>query len=349
MQLSTRFTSALGIEHPIVLAPMAFTSGGRLAAEVSGAGGLGLIGGGYGDEAWLRHEFAAADGESVGCGLITWKLAANPRALDLVLEYEPVAVMLAFGDPAPFADKIHAAGSRLFCQVTTMREARAAVDVGADVIIAQGDEAGGHGTAARSTFTFVPELADLLMGIAPATPLLAAGGVADGRGIAAALTLGADGVMVGTRFWAAAEALVSPVAQQRAMAASGDDTIRTAAYDVVRNLDWPDDYKMRVLRNSFVDEWLGKVEVLRARQDQASRDYREALAANDFDFVNVTVGEAIGQINEILPAADLTRALVKEAADILELRTLRSAVTSESTQLGEAGRTRHLLRAKEDA
>jgi nitronate monooxygenase len=324
VQLSTRLTSALGIEHPIVLAPMALASGGRLAAAVTGAGGLGLIGGGYGDEAWLRHEFEAAAGEDVGCGLITWNLANNPQLLDLVLEYEPVAVMLAFGDPAPFADKIHAAGSRLFCQVNTVREARAAVEAGADVIVAQGGEAGGHGTAARSTFTFVPELADLLTDIAPATPLLAAGGVADGRGIAAALTLGADGVMVGTRFWAAAEALVSPIAQQRAVAASGDDTIRTAAYDIVRNWDWPSDYEMRVLRNSFVDEWLGQEEALRARQDEASRDYRKALAADDFDFANVTVGEAIGQINEILPAADLIRALVTEAADALELRSLRA-------------------------
>lgn len=321
MPLSTRFTSAFEIEHPVVLAPMDVVSGGRLAAAVTRAGGLGLIGGGYGDDAWLRREFGQADGERVGCGFITWILADNPRLLDLALEYEPDVVMLSFGDPTPFAAKIHAAGARLFCQVHNVRQAREVLEVGADVIVAQGGEAGGHGTAARSTFTFVPELADLLADIAPDTLLLAAGGVADGRGVAAALALGADGVLVGTRFWAAAEAQVSAVAQQRGVEAGGDDTTRTCVYDIVRNRDWPKDYEGRVLRNAFVDRWVGNEEALRARRDQTYHAYREALAGDDFNLANVTVGEAIGQITDIRPAVDLVRAMVTEAANALEVRT----------------------------
>jgi nitronate monooxygenase len=312
------------INYPVVLAPMDTISGGRLAAAVTRAGGLGLIGGGYGDDAWLRREFDRAAGERVGCGFITWSLAGNPRLLDLALDYEPEVVMLSFGDPAPFAGKIHAAGARLFCQVHSVRQAREALEVGADVIVAQGGEAGGHGTGARSTFTFVPELADLLADVAPDTPLLAAGGVADGRGVAAALTLGADGVLVGTRFWAAAEAQVSSVAQRRAVEASGDDTARTRLYDIVRNRDWPSDYRGRVLRNAFVDRWLGREEALRASRDQAYRAYSDALADDDFDLANVTVGEAIGQITDIRPAADVVRALVTEAADALAARSRRA-------------------------
>ncbi|WP_372662833.1 nitronate monooxygenase [Amycolatopsis kentuckyensis] len=153
MPLPARFTHAYGVEHPVVPAPMDVVSGGRLAAEVTRAGGFGLIGGGYGEEAWLRREFAAADGARVGCGFITWSLVHNPRLLDVALEYEPAAVMLSFGDPAPFAKKIHAAGARMFCQVHTVRQAHEALEAGADVIVAQGGEAGGHGTGARSTFT----------------------------------------------------------------------------------------------------------------------------------------------------------------------------------------------------
>ncbi|WP_287285846.1 nitronate monooxygenase [Mesorhizobium sp.] len=174
-------------------------AGGRLAAAVSHAGGLGLIGGGYGDEAWLDKEFAAAGSARVGCGFITWSLATRPHLLDRVLERQPAALMLSFGSPAPFAAHIREARVPIICQVQSMLHAREALDVGADVVVAQGKEAGGH-SGHRSTFTLVPEIADLLAKKAPETLLVAAGGVGDGRALAAALLLGADGVLVGTRF-----------------------------------------------------------------------------------------------------------------------------------------------------
>lgn len=131
--LKTRLTERFAIRHPILLAPMGVMAGGRLAAAVSHAGGLGLIGGGYGDEAWLDKEFAAAGSARVGCGFITWSLATRPHLLDRVLERQPAALMLSFGSPALFAAHIREARVPIICQVQSMLHAREALDVGADV------------------------------------------------------------------------------------------------------------------------------------------------------------------------------------------------------------------------
>lgn len=187
--LRTRLTEFFGIEQPVLLAPMALVSGGRLAAAVTGAGGLGLLGGGYGDPEWLQREFDNADSARIGCGFITWSLAGNPRALDIALAHQPAAIMLSFGDLRPFADRIHAAGVPLIAQVQNLDQARRAVDAGAEVIVAQGSEAGGHGMSGRTTFTLVPEVVDFVAERSPDTLVAAAGGVVDGRGLAAALAL----------------------------------------------------------------------------------------------------------------------------------------------------------------
>jgi nitronate monooxygenase len=317
MSLTTRLTKFFGIEHPILLAPMAGISGGRLAAAVTAAGGLGLIGGGYGDLDWLQREFGLIDGERVGCGFITWSLAGKPDLLDVVLAQQPAAVMLSFGDLRPFADRIRAAGVPLIAQLQTLDHARQALDVGADILAAQGGEAGGHGMSARSTFTLVPEVVDLTAECSPDTLVLAAGGVADGRGLAAALALGADGVLVGTRFWAAPEALVSPRAQERAIRAVGDDTLRTRVYDAVRQLDWPAEYNERAIGNSFLDAWHGSEAKLSASLPEAIETFEKAVAAEDFDAAAILVGEAVGLIREVRPAADIVRDMVGGATEIL--------------------------------
>ena len=149
MMLRTRLTDRLGIEHPIVLAPMGSAAGGKLAAAVTAAGGLGVIGGGYGDPEWLEREFAQAGNARIGCGFITWSLARNPRVLDQVLRHSPVAIMLSFGSPVPFAPRIKAAGALLICQVQNMAHTREAIEAGADIVVAQGAEAGGHGSRER--------------------------------------------------------------------------------------------------------------------------------------------------------------------------------------------------------
>jgi nitronate monooxygenase len=320
MSLTTRLTKYFGIEHPIVLAPMAMISGGRLAAAVTAAGGLGLIGGGYGDAAWLQSQIGHADGARVGYGFITWSLARSPDLLDTVLAEQPATIMLSFGELRPFADRIRAAGVPLIAQVQTLDQARRALDVGADIVAAQGGEAGGHGMSVRSTFTLVPEVVDIVAERSPETLVLAAGGVADGRGLAAALALGADGVLVGTRFWAAPEALVSPRAHHRAVQAEGDDTFRTQVYDAVRQLDWPAEYNERALGNSFLDTWHGNEAQLSASLPEAIETFENAVAAEDFDAAAILVGEGVGLIHDVRPAADIVREMVRGATKILDRR-----------------------------
>jgi nitronate monooxygenase len=317
MPLTTRLTRFFGIEHPILLAPMAGISGGRLAADVTAAGGLGLIGGGYGDLGWLQREFGLAGGAKVGCGFITWSLARNPDLLDMVLDQQPATIMLSFGDLRPFAERVHAAGVPLIAQVQTLDHARQALDAGAEILAAQGGEAGGHGMSVRSTFTLVPEVADIVAERSPDTLVLAAGGVADGRGLAAALALGADGALVGTRLWATPEALVSPRAHERAIRAVGDDTFRTQVYDAVRQLDWPAEYNERAIGNSFLDVWHGNEAQLSASLPEAIETFEKAVAAEDFDAAAILVGEAVGLIREVRPAADIVRDMASGAAEIL--------------------------------
>ncbi|MGL5137868.1 MAG: nitronate monooxygenase, partial [Beijerinckiaceae bacterium] len=242
--LRTRLTERLGLRHPIISAPMALAAGGRLAAAVTAAGGLGLIGGGYGDSAWLSREFDAAGNQPVGCGFITWSLAKQPELLDAVLERKPRAIMLSFGDPAPFAATIAAAGTTLICQCQTLEHVRQALGAGAAIIVAQGGEAGGHGMS-RGGMTLVPEVADHLAAHAPDALLVAAGGIADGRGLAAALMLGADGVLVGTRLWASAEAQVHPGHHAAILGSAGDSTVRTILPDIARDKDWPEGFTAR--------------------------------------------------------------------------------------------------------
>jgi nitronate monooxygenase len=319
--VTTRLTEFFGIEHPILSAPMALISGGRLAAAVTSSGGLGLIGGGYGDSDWLQREFGLTDGARVGCGFITWSLARKPELLDETLQRQPATIMLSFGDLQPFAEQIHAAGVPLIAQVQTLDHARQALDAGAEILAAQGGEAGGHGMTVRSTFTLVPDVVDLAAERSPETLVLAAGGVADGRGLAAALVLGADGVLVGTRFWASPEALVSPRAHERAVGSGGDDTYRTRVYDVVRRLDWPPEYNERALSNPFVDGWHGNEAALLSSLPDAVSTFEAAVAAEDFEAAAILVGEAIGRIDAVRPAADIVVDMAAEADRILNRTT----------------------------
>lgn len=314
--LRTRLTEAFGLRHPVISAPMALAAGGRLAAAVSRAGGLGMIGGGYADPDWTAREHAEAGNESVGCGFITWSLAQNPQALEIALSHAPRALFLSFGDPALFAPQIHAAGVPLICQVQTLADAKAALDAGAAMLVAQGAEAGGHGER-RATMTLVPEVADLLAARAPEVLLCAAGGIADGRGLAAALSLGADGAVIGTRFWASEECLAAPGLKQAALAATGDDTLRTKTVDVVRGKDWPARFDIRVMKNAFTERWHDDLAGLKTVAAAESETWGAAAAAGDATRANPIVGEATGLLHDLPPAAEILERLVAETEAVL--------------------------------
>ncbi|MBC2638287.1 MULTISPECIES: nitronate monooxygenase family protein [unclassified Rhodococcus (in: high G+C Gram-positive bacteria)] len=317
MSLQNRLTEKFGIEHPVVLAPMDYVSDRRLATAVAEAGGLGLIGGGYGDETWLQDQFDHVMADAVGCGFITWSMAQQPQLLQKTIGYRPAAVFLSFGDPAPHAPAIRAAGIPLICQVHNLAQARRAIEVGASVIAAQGGEAGGHGTGTRSTFTLVPEIADYLQRESPEVMLLAAGGIGDGRGLAAALALGADGALVGTRFWAAEEAAIPRAAQHRALRAGGDDTIRQSAFDIVREKPWPTRYSGRVLHNGFIRRWHGDEPGLRNALREMQEQFLTAVKAENYDVANLIIGEVIGQIDRVETVASIMDDMVGTAAAIL--------------------------------
>lgn len=316
-RLTTRLTQQLGISHPILSAPMAVAGGGALAAAVTQAGGLGLIGGGYGDADWLETQFLAAGNAEIGCGFITWSMARNPELLTQVLARKPKVLMLSFGDPRPFAPEIAAAGSLLVCQCQSLAHVHEALEAGARIIVAQGSEAGGHGHA-RGTLTLVPEVADLLARTSPETLLLAAGGIADGRGLAAALMLGADGVLVGTRLWASREALVHPDHIAAAVKADGDATIRSSVPDIARQLDWPRPFSIRSANNAFLKRWHGRENELAAAIETEAPAYLAAFKAGDPDNAGVIFGEAAGLISDAPPAGDIITRMVDEACALLD-------------------------------
>jgi nitronate monooxygenase len=302
----------------VLLAPMGGASGGALAAAVTAAGGLGIIGGGYGDAAWIEREFAAAGNHRVGCGFITFSLAKQPALLDRVLERAPPVVMLSFGAAAPFIPRIKKAGALAICQVQNLAQARAVLDEGADIIVAQGSEAGGHG-ATRATLPFVPAVVDAVAASGRAVPVVAAGGIIDGRGLAAALMLGADGVLMGTRFYAAEESLAHPKAKARVVAGSGDDTLRTTIFDLARGIDWPSGYTGRALANGFTRKWHGSEAALVERGGERE-SYAAAAAAGDFDTAVVFTGEGIDLIGAVEPAAAIVERLVSDAERALARR-----------------------------
>ena len=327
--LDTRFTERFQLTSPIALAPMALASGGALAAACAQAGALGLVGGGYGDLAWTQREYALATKlltnnsaayARLGCGFITWKLDENAEALDWVLTQKPCAIMLSFGDPRSYAERIAIAGAQLICQVQRLEQVPQAIEAGASVIVAQGGEAGGHGANAqegRSTFTLVPEIADYLAANSPNTLLLAAGGVADGRGLAAALMLGADGALVGSRLWATTESLAAEGAKMQASQTNGDGTARSEVFDILRRKNWPAPYDFRAIRNDLHRALENDISGLKANPDAARADYDAGVQAGDFSRAHATVGESVGLILDVPDAGNLIHRITDQARKLL--------------------------------
>lgn len=280
---------------------MAKIAGGRLAAAVSDAGGLGFVGAGYGDPAWLDEQMALAGDARVGIGLITWNMAED--AVEVALSYRPASVWLSFGDPTPHIPAIHKAGATAVCQVATADEAIQAASAGADVIVAQGSESGGHGRHVQPLSALVPEIAKCCAD----TPLVAAGGISGPSDLTRVEALGAAGVALGTALYATDEALDVDEAKEAIVNAQAGDTVFGTVYDLVRGPEWPAGYGGRSIRTELATTWDGREAELRANLDPVRDDYQRAVAERDMSVRVVWAGEGVGSIGAVRSAADVVR------------------------------------------
>ena len=300
-----RLLDLLGVDVPIVNAPMARIAGGALAAAVSTAGGLGFVGGGYGDLGWIDEQLTFAAGVRVGVGLITWALDDGPRQLNALVDRGIRDMWLSFGDPAPHIAVLHDAGAMAICQVQSVDEAVEAVAAGADVIVAQGTESGGHGRDNESLWTLLPAIADAV----DPTPVLAAGGIGNADDLRRAQRAGAAGAAVGTRLYASHEALDSTAAKQRLVERTGADTTRTTVFDLVRGPQWPAGYSGRAVSNATVERWHGREADLSARVAGERDRYERATALDDLDVRVVWAGSGLDGIDHLASAHDIVRAI----------------------------------------
>ena len=267
-----------------------------------------MIGSGYANTAAIRKELAEAGNARVGIGFILWALAKNPEALDVALDAKPAAVMLSFGDPTPFTGRIKDAGCKIICQVQTLAQAREAAAAGADIIIAQGRDAGGHSGMTRGTMGLVPAVVDAVAPI----PVVAAGGIADGRGLAAALALGAAGVSMGTRFTASRESLWDQAMKTATLAAGGDQTEQTRVFDVVRGAPWPAIYPGPCAAQRVFSSLERSGGALAAEQPEQEKIY--LTAADDFTTRVVWAGEGVDLVNDMPAASEIIERVIAQAA-----------------------------------
>jgi enoyl-[acyl-carrier protein] reductase II len=317
--LRTSLCDLLGIEHPIIQAGMGpFGSGAELAAAVSNAGAIGTLGGAARPVEGLRQQLVAL-GELTDRPFIVnftqpW-LQQNPEAFDVALEAKPAVISLALGDPGELVSKAHDAGVLFVQQVHTVNQANLAAERGVDVIVAQGTEAGGFtGTVAMAAL--VPQVVDAVGPI----PVVAAGGIADGRGLAAALVLGAQGVNVGTRFLASVEASVAEPWKKAIVDAQSEDAVKVAVWDDI----FPKpggaafDVVPRALLTAFVEKWQHRpVEAAREAEQIQGEIWTGIQTERMEEFVPFT-GQTAGLIDDIMPAAELVRRMIREAEESLQ-------------------------------
>jgi nitronate monooxygenase len=310
--LSTDLTRSWGLEVPVVGAPMSPMSGGRLAAAISRCGGLGMIGvSSLQPVEQLERDVAEcrslAGERPFGIGLMTWAAERRPELFEAALAARTFVVAMSFGDPAPFVARIRAAGARVVAQVQDRRSALVAEAAGVDAVVAQGTEAGGH-TGGVGT---LPLLQIVLASVR--VPVLAAGGIATGRGLAAVLAAGAQAAWIGTPLLAAEEARNSSAARQRVIAASETDTVHTRVFDVVQGIPWPTAYPGRALANAFTARWHGREGELEG-DEGAKRAFQEARQKEDYAGAALLyAGQSVGLVERVEPAEVIVQRIVAEA------------------------------------
>jgi nitronate monooxygenase len=317
--LHTYLTTTWDLRYPIIGAPMAFVGRGRLAHAVSQAGGLGMIGIGSTESVdFLAREAAIARGTDqgrFGIGMHAWAIERRPDLLDAAIEARPFLISISFGSPAPYVERLHQRGILLATQVNTRAEAMQAERDGVDLIVAQGMEAGGHVTGQVSTLPLLQSVLEAVQ-----APVLAAGGIASPRGVAAALAAGAEGVWIGTALLASPECENTEQARTRIVQAQETDTILTRAFDVAQGLAWPPQYPGRALRNRFTDRWHAHIDAL-PQANEARQQLAEAIASKNYDLAYIYAGEAVGLVTRQQSAGEVIQQLGDEAERLLRDRS----------------------------
>jgi NAD(P)H-dependent flavin oxidoreductase YrpB (nitropropane dioxygenase family) len=317
--IHTRVCDLLDIVHPIVMGGMGGATSAPLVAAVSNAGAFGTLGTSGINAAQIRAEVAAIRGATTKpFGINHLLFEIDEERFAATLEARPAVV--AFGwaradqDLRLYFQRAHDAGSKVMYMAGQVSETVRAAEAGADVIVAQGTEAGGH-VAWMASMPLVPMVVNA---VAP-LPVLAAGGIADGRGLAAALALGADGVLLGTRMMATDESPIHPNFKRAIAASDGHDTMLTEIPDIASGRVWPGAMS-RALRNRFIERWAGREWALRRDQREAAKALLEARRAGDADNASLLIGQDAGLIDSIKPAAAIVESMVAEAEEIIKGR-----------------------------
>jgi len=331
--LHTRVCDLLGITQPVVLGGMGGATSPELVAAVSNAGGLGtlgLSGRRPEDVPGLIGQIRSRTSAPFGVNFLLF--GVNDAAVEAALTQKPPVVTYAWAwsdqDLAPYVDRAHAAGALVTYMVSGVPDALRAAAAGVDAIVAQGSEGGGH-VGLMGALALVPQV---VSAVAP-LPVLAAGGIADGRGLAAALALGAEGVLLGTRFLATVESPLPLSFKQAIVDSDGHDTTLTEIPDLLSGSIWPGALA-RTWRNAFLAEWSGREPELRRRRRAVARAVAEARAAGDAQHAPLLFGQDAGLIDAILPAGEVVRRIVAEAREIIEGR-LRGLVAGSGGNAGE--------------
>jgi NAD(P)H-dependent flavin oxidoreductase YrpB (nitropropane dioxygenase family) len=324
--IRTLLTDLLGIRHPIVLGGMSGATSAALVAAVSEAGGFGIFGAsqrvrpgpalGLDDVVSVTRRIRELTAAPFGLNLLLFD--ADHDDVDGILACRPQVLSTAWPRPdqdlRPIAERAHASGVLFMHQVDTLDGAKRAAAAGADIIVAQGMEGGGH-VGLMATF---PLVRMVVKAVAP-LPVVAAGGIADGHGIAAALVLGAHAALLGTRFLATAEAPLPDGYKSAILASDGHDTLLTEIPDIVSGRSWPGAYA-RVRRNAFVERWIGREGELRRRRIEVGAELAAARAAGDAQRGSLLIGQDAGLIDAIEPAGALVARLAADTESALRSR-----------------------------
>jgi enoyl-[acyl-carrier protein] reductase II len=313
--LHTALCALAGIDVPVIQAGMSIFTSPSLAAAVSNAGGLGSLGAWQRSEEQLRLDLRALRDATERPFAVNHVVPAlDPEGFEVTLEFAPAVVSFALDDAGELMKRARDSGSLVMQQVTTVQQAERAAEHGADILVAQGGEAGGYGGTV-STMALVPQVVDAVRPV----PVVAAGGIADGRGLAAALVLGAAGVNVGTRFLASEESPAAEVWKRAILASASEEWLQFDFVNDIRPSPGTLGYgtRLRARRTEFTDRWQQRREDVRRDPGPALSEMATAAAAGKLEELIIVGGQSSGLVGELARAADIVQQLVSEAEGVL--------------------------------